>query len=95
MSSIYYCVNRKRLERWNCLNSSPPPPLSLSLSLQIHPHDVPRHSKPPAEGEPAAFLLGYDVRVCRCQHVAVAGDFLRKRPSAGAAALHHDPEQQD
>lgn len=63
-------------------------------SLQVHSHHVPRYTKSPAEGEPATLLLGYDVRVCRCQHAATAGDLLRKRPSAGAAALHHDPEQQ-
>lgn len=72
------------------LQQAPP----LPLSTQVHPHHVPGHSKPPAEGEPAALLLGHDVRVRRRQHATAAGDLLGERPPAGAAALHHDPEQQ-
>lgn len=68
--------------------------LPLPLSVQVHPHHVSGHSKSPAEGEPAALLLGHDVRIRRRQHVAAAGDILGERPPAGAAAVHHDPEQQ-
>lgn len=62
--------------------------------MQVHSHHVPGHSKSPAEGEPAALLLGHDVRVRRRQHAAAAGDLLGERPPTGAAAVHHDPEQQ-
>lgn len=86
---IIYCIYMVKHDRMMELTNS-----SSFVSLQIHSYHVPRHTKSSAEGEPAAFLLGYDVRVCRCQHAATARDLLRKCPSAGAAALHHDPEQQ-
>jgi len=59
--------------------------------LQVHQDSVPRHHVASAEGAPAPLVLGHDVRVRRRQHAAAAGDLSGVRPSAGPAALHHDP----
>lgn len=64
------------------------------VSPQVYPHHVPGDSEPAAEGTPAALLLGYDVRICRCQHAAPPGDLSGERPPTGATALHNDPEEQ-
>lgn len=63
------------------------------VSLQVYPNHVPGDSKPEAKGTPAALLLGYDVRVCRCQHAASLGNLPRERPPIGATALHNDPKE--
>ena len=59
--------------------------------LQVHQDAVPGRHVAPAEGAPAAVVLGHDVRVRRCQHAASVGDVPGVRTSAGPAALHHDP----
>lgn len=64
-----------------------------SCFLQVYPNYVPGDPEPEAEGTPAAFLLGYDVRICRRKYVAPPGNFPRERPSTGATALHNDPKE--
>lgn len=65
------------------VNPSPSP-------LQVHQDPVPGRHVAPTEGAPAAVVLGHDVRVCRRQHAAPAGDLPGVCASAGPAALHHD-----
>lgn len=67
--------------------------LSASAPLQVHQNNVSGHPEPQTKGEPATLLLGHDVRVCRCQHAPSTGDISGKRSTAGAPALHHDPEE--
>jgi len=72
------------------------PSLTLGFSscfLQVYPNYVPGDPESEAEGTPAAFLLGYDVRICRRKYVAPPGNFPRERPSTGATALHNDPKE--
>lgn len=64
-----------------------------SCFLQVYPNYVPGDPEPEAEGTPAAFLLGYDVRICRRKHAAPPGNVPRERPSTGATALHNDPKE--
>lgn len=59
--------------------------------LKVHQDPVPGHHVASTEGAPAALVLGHDVRVRGRQHAAAAGDFPGVGPSAGPAALHHDP----
>lgn len=64
-----------------------------SCFLQVYPNYVPGDPEPEAEGTPAAFLLGYDVRICRRKYVAPLGNLPGERSSTGATALHNDPKE--
>ena len=68
--------------------------LCQPLNPQVHPNSVPGDPVSEAAAAPAALVLGHDVRVRRREHAAPAGDLPGERPSAGAAAVHHDPGEQ-
>lgn len=65
-----------------------------SSDTQVCPRSVSGRAEPLAQRPRAAsLLLAHDVRERRYQHAASARVLPEERPSAGAAAQHHDPSQ--